>query len=766
MKNIYLLLFALLSMSLFSQNVIMGDADVDQCSGVFYDNGGPGAGSGAYNDNGGVPQVITICPDQPGQVTELDFTTFLLGSTSSTEDVLNIYDGDSTGATLIGSYQGNGSPGLVFASSTNTSGCLTIEFVPDGEFSPLEGWAADIGCREPCQVITAQIDSVTPSEFNAGVYTVTFNESILFQGSGIFADGDGTGATYEWDFGDGNTGIGQDTAHTYAQIGTYDVTLIVYDQNSCPSEVLEFVVEVESNAASYCADLNPFCAGDEALVFPNSNPQTGGLPIAETGPEYDCIGQERYPAWFYLQIDDPGDLDFTLAQNTSPNFNGQGLDVDFIVWGPFTQPDGNCGNLTAGNVVDCSYSAAPIEDVSIPNAQTGEIYIIMITNYNEGVGYISLQQTGGAGNTDCSILDTTLPDDQELCEGEDYTIDGTTIGATSYQWSIYNEATDTYDPLPGETNPVITVNTTGIYQVETDDGDGDSSFDEVEIIFYDIATIETLNDLEECFTTDITTIDITQDTDILGAQEPAEFNITYYNTQAEADAGTGNIPDPANYPFIANTAETIFVRVENVNKADCYITGSFELEVNVVSIGNALTNLEECDDDNDGDGIFDLTENEVLALDVLDPASYAVTYYETQAAADLGTPEVPTPAAYENENGNPQEIFVRVESNENANCYATNSFFVESFSIGEVNPVENLDICDTTGLGVDFDLTTNTALVLGIQDPADFAVTYYNTQAEADAGTPEIADPANYEVVNEGSQTIFIRIENVNNTEC
>ena len=101
--------------------------------------------------------------------------------------MLNIYDGDSTGATLIGSYQGNGSPGLVFASSTNTSGCLTIEFVPDGEFSPLEGWAADIGCREPCQVITAQIDSVTPSEFEAGVYTVIFNESILFQGSGIFA---------------------------------------------------------------------------------------------------------------------------------------------------------------------------------------------------------------------------------------------------------------------------------------------------------------------------------------------------------------------------------------------------------------------------------------------------------------------------------------------------------------------------------------------------------------------------------------------------
>ena len=729
-----------------------------QCSGNFYDNGE--WNNGGYVD--GDIEIVTICSDQPGQVTEVDFTQFLL----SEDDVLNIYDGDSTGAPLIGSYQNSNNPGLLFASSTNTSGCLTFEFVPDGAFSPVAGWEATIGCREPCQEITAQIDSVTPSEFNAGVYTVVFNESILFQGSGIFADGDGTGATYEWDFGDGNTGIGQDTAHTYAQIGTYDVTLVVYDQNSCPSDLLEFTVEVESNSASFCDDLNPFCAGSDALVFPNGNPQSGGEPTAENGPNYGCLGSEPWPAWFYLQIDEPGDLDFTLAQNTSPDFNGTGLDVDFIVWGPFTEPDGNCDNLTAANTVDCSYSAVSVEDVSIPNAQTGEIYIILITNFNQGAGYISLQQVGGAGTTDCSILDTTLGDDQELCEGEDYTIDGTTIGATGYQWSIFNETTGEYDPILGETNPVITVNTTGIYQVETNDGDGDTSFDEVEIIFYDIATIETLNDMEDCVTSDITTIDISQDADILGTQDPTEFNITYYNTQAEADAGTGNIPDPTNYAFTANTAETIFIRVENVNKADCYITDSFELEISVVSIGENMVNLEECDDDNDGDGIFDLTENEVLALDGLDSATYTVTYYETQNAADLGAPEIPTPTAYENANANPQEIFVRVSNNTDLDCYATDSFFVESFAIGEVNPVEDMDICDNTGAGVDFDLTTNTTLVLGGQDPADFAVTYYTTQAEADAGTPEIADPANYTVVNEGTQTIFIRLENVDNTDC
>jgi len=759
MKKLYLLIFILLPISLFSQNVIMGDANVDQCSGNFYDNGGPSSG---YNENGGVAQVITICSDQVGQVTELNFSQFLLGGA----DVLNIYDGDTTSSPLIDAYQNGNNPGLVFASSTNTSGCLTVEFVPDGTTSPLAGWAAEINCREPCQVITAQIDNVTPSELEGGNYIVTFNESILFQGSGIFADGDGTGATYEWDFGDGDTGIGQNTAHTYSQIGTYDVTLIVYDANSCPSEEITITVEVESNAASFCEDLNPFCAGSDELVFPNSNPQNGGESGAENGPDYGCLGSEPYPAWFYLQIDEPGTLNFTLSQSSSLDFSNPDLDVDFIVWGPFTEPEGNCGNLTSANEVDCSYSADEVENITIPNAQIGEIYIIVITNFEQDPGYISLQQTGGAGTTDCSILDTSLGEDQELCEGETYTIDGTTIGATSYQWSIYNETTGVYDPIPGETNPVITVSTTGIYQVTTEDDDGDVSFDEIEVIFYDIATIETLNNIEECFTPNITTINITQDADILGAQDPTEFNITYYNTQAEADAGTGNIPDPENYPFTANIAETIFVRVENANLTDCYITGNFELEVSVVNIGSTLTDIEECDEDNDGDGIFDLTENEDLALDGQDAGSYTVTYYESQAAADAGAPEIATPTSYENVNANPQEVFVRVENNEDEDCYATGSFMVESFEIGEVNPVEDLEECDVTGSGFTFDLTSNTPLVLGGQDALDFSVSYYNTQAEADAGTPSIADPSNYSVTDSGSETIYIRIENTNNTEC
>ena len=43
--------------------------------------------------------------------------------------------------------------------------------------------------------------------------------------------------TYEWDFGDSNTGTGINTSHTYTAIGTYTVTLTLVASNGCTSEV-------------------------------------------------------------------------------------------------------------------------------------------------------------------------------------------------------------------------------------------------------------------------------------------------------------------------------------------------------------------------------------------------------------------------------------------------------------------------------------------------------------------------------------------------
>jgi len=51
--------------------------------------------------------------------------------------------------------------------------------------------------------------------------------TVIFEGSGM--DQDGTVVSYEWDFGDGSTAIGQIVEHVYLQPGTFAVTLTVTD---------------------------------------------------------------------------------------------------------------------------------------------------------------------------------------------------------------------------------------------------------------------------------------------------------------------------------------------------------------------------------------------------------------------------------------------------------------------------------------------------------------------------------------------------------
>src|SRR5690606_27930772 len=127
MKHIILTIITFLScLTGFSQDLIMQNGTFNQCSGVFYDSGGD---TGNYGNDETI--VMTICPDAGGDFIQLTFTEF---STQFNLDYLTIYDGADTTAPIFGTYDGGGvsnGPGVVMASQTNTSGCLTIEFVSD-----------------------------------------------------------------------------------------------------------------------------------------------------------------------------------------------------------------------------------------------------------------------------------------------------------------------------------------------------------------------------------------------------------------------------------------------------------------------------------------------------------------------------------------------------------------------------------------------------------------------------------------------------------
>ncbi|MCP4124913.1 MAG: hypothetical protein GY751_24490, partial [Bacteroidetes bacterium] len=166
-----------------------------------------------------------------------------------------------------------------------------------------------------------------------------------------------------------------------------------------------------------CADAAPFCT-DSGANFPANWDGTGvgNGPQAEPGNNYDCLLRQGNPSWFYIEIDNPGSINITLR-------NSNNIDIDFAMWGPF--PDhatatSNCGSL--GTPMDCSYSIDAVEFANIPgSATTGQVYLLLITNYeNQSTNIIGIQNSG-SGSTDCSIV-VDPPTVGECSNGNNVTI--------------------------------------------------------------------------------------------------------------------------------------------------------------------------------------------------------------------------------------------------------------------------------------------------------------------------------------------------------
>jgi len=60
---------------------------------------------------------------------------------------------------------------------------------------------------------------------------VSVNQTVVFDAVDIF-DQDGTIVSYMWDFGDGETGSGASLEHAYKKPGSYNVTLVLIDNNN------------------------------------------------------------------------------------------------------------------------------------------------------------------------------------------------------------------------------------------------------------------------------------------------------------------------------------------------------------------------------------------------------------------------------------------------------------------------------------------------------------------------------------------------------
>jgi len=157
-----------------------------------------------------------------------------------------------------------------------------------------------------------------------------------------------------------------------------------------------------------CATMVPICT-DAGLDFAAQ----AGVPAAsvtDPGNNYGCLNSSPSPTWYYLEIANDGDLIMSLS---AP------MDIDFILYGPFadlTAAEDGCGTMGqpggSAPIVDCSFNGTNDETVEIsPNSSggattgvAGEVYVLCITNFDNNPQQITLAQTSGDAETDCSIV--------------------------------------------------------------------------------------------------------------------------------------------------------------------------------------------------------------------------------------------------------------------------------------------------------------------------------------------------------------------------
>jgi|GEM_PF-347225 len=158
-------------------------------------------------------------------------------------------------------------------------------------------------------------------------------------------------------------------------------------------------------------------------------------------------------------------------------------------------------------------------------------------------------------------------------------------------------------------------------------------------------------------------------TQILNGQSSQVFEVAYFVSMTN---GTTNInPLPNNYSC-TTTSETIFARIQNSNNTDCYDITSFEIGVSYLPIANQPTDMSVCDDEsNDGFEVFDLTNQNIEVLNGLSSTDYIVSYFESLSDAQQNLNSINT--NYENIS-NPQTIYIRLENNDNTDCFTTTSF--------------------------------------------------------------------------------------------
>ena len=230
------------------------------------------------------------------------------------------------------------------------------------------------------------------------------------------------------------------------------------------------------------------------------------------------------------------------------------------------------------------------------------------------------------------------------------------------------------------------------------------------------------------------------------------------------------IPGATNQTYTANLGDgTYSCNITDNNGC----TGNDEVVLEFVTaplVNPLISVFQICDIDGDLSENFNLTAKETEILDGQSPLNFEVQYFSDTNYIN----QILDPVGYVNTNSF-ETIYVRVLNKESSSCYVDGSFNIQITNLPIPTQPTDYQICDdgsdgddTNGFVQNFILSSKDNEILGSLDPSQYTISYHTSLigAQTNNSTDVINKFNPYSNTSVNTQQVFVRIENIDNTDC
>ncbi|MDO1502451.1 choice-of-anchor L domain-containing protein [Winogradskyella maritima] len=523
----------------------------------------------------------------------------------------------------------------------------------------------------------------------------------------------------ETNFG-GRTEVLTATANVTPNV-TYEIKLVVSDQGAGDDRVWDSAIFIEAGSFNLGGELG------EDRTIANGTAECSGDPLI-----LDTQASGAQHIWYKDDIEITGETESTLLVTEPGTYR---VNVIFDV------------NCDVEDSVLVEFRVAPVIEGTASDISTcsGSATAPFDLTFNDSI-ILGTQDPALFNITYHNSLDDAQMDNSPIANPDTYT------GSDAEVIFFRIEAADSgicFETGSFTLNLFSTVTADdATFELCDDDTDGD---DTNGFVTFDLSQIDVL---------------------VIGAQDPAQFSVSYHANITDADMRMNPLPN--GYINSTSGTEQIIARVENDFNTDCYETSTVTLVVNPLPVITDMVELLQCDDDNDGFSDFNLTESEELISSM--PSDLTFTYYTSQADAEMGNAAIMDPTVYTNTDpsSNPDVLFVRAEDANGCYRIAQLDLIVSTTQIPD-NFELTYNACDDGSVDNDirngvstFDFSDATAQIVALYPAGqNVTVTYFETIEDALAEQNQIPDISNHR--NDASpflQNIVVRVDSDTDNSC